>query len=112
MWRRSGNVETQTAFKEHYKLLISNQNIVFSTVSWNMEVKMENCFQRLQALCNFTVIFPSTATGMDQNQSMWAERIGHISFKAESAFLKIPLRSLNMLSTARSTQKKYPLVIC
>ncbi len=69
-----------------------------------MEVKMENCFQRLQVLCNFTVIFPSTATGMDQNQSMWAEwkhsgeRIGHISFKAESAFLKIPLRSLNMLA--------------
>ncbi len=31
-----------------------------------------------------------------------AERSGHISFRAESAFLKIPLRSLNTLSAARS----------
>ncbi len=36
-----------------------------------------------------------------RNQSMWAvwsgERSGHISFRAESVFLKIALRSLNML---------------
>ncbi len=35
----------------------------------------------------------------------------HISFRAESAFLKIPLRSLNTLSAARSAQNT-PLVIC
>ncbi len=35
----------------------------------------------------------------------------HISFRAESVFLKIPLRSLNTLSAARSAQNA-PLVIC
>ncbi len=42
-------------------------------------------------------------------QSMWAERsasgverIDHISFRALRVFLKIPLRSLNTLSAARS----------
>ncbi len=35
----------------------------------------------------------------------------HISFRAESVFLKILLRSLNTLSAAGSAQKA-PLVIC
>ncbi len=39
------------------------------------------------------------------------ERSDHISFRAESVFLKIALRSLNTLSTARSAQNA-PLVIC
>ncbi len=39
------------------------------------------------------------------------ERVDHISFRAESAFLKIAIRSLNTLSAARSAQNA-PLVIC
>ncbi len=39
------------------------------------------------------------------------ERSDHISFRAESVFLKIPLRSLYTLSAARSAQNA-PLVIC
>ncbi len=35
---------------------------------------------------------------------MWAERSGHISFSERERLLKISLRSLNTLSTARSTQ--------
>ncbi len=46
---------------------------------------------------------------MQSTQS--GERSDHISFRAESVFLKIPLRSLNTLSAARSAQNA-PLVIC
>ncbi len=41
-------------------------------------------------------------SGVEHERS--EERSGHISFRAESVFLKIPLRSLNTLSAARSDQ--------
>jgi len=39
------------------------------------------------------------------------EHSDHVSFRAESVFLKIALRLLNTLSAARSAQNA-PLVIC
>ncbi len=46
-----------------------------------------------------------------KDQSMWAEWSGHISFRVESVFLEIPLRSLNTLSAARSAQNAHSSVI-
>ncbi len=88
------------ALARYLWLKLANINVIESMLMYKLKSRsvLASCTVLVKNTLTKVYISPSLGTG---------SRSGHISFRAESAFLKIPLRSLNTLSAARSTQNAF-----
>ncbi len=94
MWGKISKMKDNAYIVYKYTFKIKSNRYL-----WNIEFLKKN--SNLASICFCYEFYVGLSP---EHVSGACERSGHFSLRAESAFLKIPLHSLNTLSAAHSTQ--------